>query len=89
MGENEESLLEYPCDFPLAVIGMNSAEFPGFVMDIVRKHVPHLEEENYTLHPSRNENYISVRVNFIAESREQLDDLYRELTRQDCILWVL
>jgi len=89
MGKEEESPLEFPCEFPLSVIGYNRPEFAVMVMDIVRKHVPSLEATDYSLRLSRDAHYLSVKVNFTAESRQQLDNLYRELTLQEDILWVL
>ena len=85
----EEPVIEYPCDFPLSIIGLNSSGFPSFVMEILRRHIPSLEENAYSIRPSRDARYLSVKVKFIAESRSQLDELYRELTSQESILWVV
>ena len=89
MSELDKPALEFPCDFPMSVIGINSEEFPLSVMEILQKHVPGMDKNAYSVRPSRDQRYLSVKVKFVAESRSQLDNLYQELTSQENILWVL
>ena len=81
--------LTYPCDFPLSVVGENIPEYVQTITDIIKKHVPDLNEENISTKTSNGDKYCSLRANFVAQSREQLDDLYRELTAHPLVKFVL
>ncbi|KAF0192336.1 MAG: hypothetical protein FD165_961 [Gammaproteobacteria bacterium] len=83
------SLFEFPCQFPLKVMGKAAADFDAYVVEIVRRHVPGLTEGAVRSQLSRNGNYVSITVTFEASSQEQLDALYRELTGSDRTLMVL
>ena len=91
MSEPPEKLgiLHFPCEFPLKVIGLVSDDFEGFVLAIVRKHVPDLDSGSIMTKPSSKGRYISVGVKFTAESRAQVDALYRELSRHKRVKWIL
>ena len=80
MTETEPApLLTFPCLFPLTIIGVNEKGFQTSVTSIVRRHVPDMDEDRFHLRQSSQGNYISMRIVFWAESREQVDNLYREL----------
>ena len=84
-----EPLIEYPIDFPLKVIGSNEPDFDDFVIEIVRKHVPDLVDENILNRFSTSGKYRSVSFRFIAKSRAQVDALYRELSSHQRVLMIL
>lgn len=84
-----ETLLEFPCVFPLKVIGRNVAEFEGEVFTIVQKHVPNAEREHLTRRPSAGSKYLALTVTFVANSQIQLDELYLELNRHELVLVTL
>lgn len=81
--------IEYPIDFPLKVIGVDEMDFEPFVVEIVRRHVPDLLEENIISRLSSGNRYRSVSFLFIAESREQVDALYAELSSHKRVLMIL
>ena len=89
MTEENCPLVEYPIDFPLKVIGENATDFEPFVVEIVRRHVPDLLEENIISRLSSTSRYCSVSFQFIAESRAQVDALYAELTSNERVLMIL
>ncbi len=80
----DDTLLEFPCDFPIKIMGDNNAEFEAEIIRIVRQHVPDLGEGAVRQRPSGKGNYLSITVTIRAESKTQLDALYRELTA--CVL---
>jgi len=84
-----ETLLEFPCVFPLKVIGRNVSEFESEVFTIVRKHVPDAERERITRRPSAGNKYLALTVTFIADNQVQLDELYLELNRHELVLVTL
>ena len=84
-----ETLLEFPCVFPLKVIGRNVAEFEGEVLTIIQKHVPEAQRENVTRRPSAGNKYLALTVTFVADNQMQLDELYLELNRHELVLVTL
>ena len=84
-----ENLLEFPCAFPLKAIGKNTAEFEDFVMAIARNHIPRLDEADISSRTSNADKYLSVTITFTAESQQQLDALYRELSDSERVLMLL
>lgn len=89
MDANTNPHLEYPIQFPLKVIGRDEEDFEAFVIEIVRNHVPELLEENILSRLSTQNNYRSVSFEFIAQSREQVDALYAELSSHPRVLMIL
>mgnify|MGYP003586105374 FL=1 len=80
---------DYPILFPLRVIGEDEEGFETFVIEIVRRHVPDLLEENIISRLSSGNRYRSVAFEFIAESRAQVDALYAELSSHERVLMIL
>ena len=86
---SDDTLLEFPCDFPIKIMGQNSAEFEAEVIRIVREHVPDLGEGAVRQNQSKKGNYLALTVTVRAESRLQLDNLYRALTACELTKMVL
>lgn len=84
-----DSPLQFPCDFPLKVMGRRNDEFRSLVLGIVQKHVGAVNAASIHERPSKDGNYLSLTYTFEAHSREQLDALYRELTSCEKVLIVL
>ncbi|HTX78566.1 MAG TPA: DUF493 domain-containing protein [Longilinea sp.] len=87
--EESKPVIQFPCDFPLKVIGHNADDFESFVVEIVRRHVPELDAAVVNTKPSSGGKYLSVSMKFIADSREQMDALYEELSRHERVVWIL
>lgn len=85
----QPTLFEFPCDFPLKVMGRHSAQFRGIVIEIVERHAGTLTVERIQERASKDGNYLSVTCTLRAQSKEQLDALYRELTACEQVLYVL
>ncbi len=86
---NAESLLSYPTDFPIKVMGRKEARFAHTVISIVRRHAPDFDAATMELRPSRQGKYLSVTCTIRAQSREQLDALYRDLCDHPSVVMVL
>ncbi len=85
----QESLLEFPCVFPIKVMGRCNSGFEATALAIVRRHVPDFSTDDMRTVASRQGNYLSVTFTLQVRSREQLDSLYRELSACDQMLMVL
>ena len=86
---NDEGPFEFPCNFPLKVMGHNRPTFEQYVVEVVRTHAGSQALGPVTTRPSRNGRYLSVTVNFMAPSRAKLDDIYRTLSVSDEVLFLL
>ena len=78
----EETLLEFPCQFPIKAMGKNTPDFDSIVVAIVRQHVDDINEGAVKTRPSKGDKYLSVTVTIEASSKKQLDAIYQGLT--DC-----
>jgi putative lipoic acid-binding regulatory protein len=84
-----ESLIEYPCDFPIKVLGRTQAGFAQTILEIVRHHAPDFDSSTLQMKTSKHGKYLSVTCVIRASSRQQLDDLYRELCDHPMVVMVL
>jgi putative lipoic acid-binding regulatory protein len=84
-----ESLLQFPCDFPIKVVGQDAADFEIEVVARVREHAPDLGEGAVSSRSSQGGKYLAVTVVVRATSQAQLDAIYRSLTGWDRALMVL
>lgn len=87
--EDDESLLEFPCEFPVKVMGRAQDGFAQAVLEVVLRHAPDFDAASMEMRPSAKGTYISLTCTITARSREQLDALYRELTAHPLVSVVL
>jgi putative lipoic acid-binding regulatory protein len=85
----EETLLEFPCQFPVKAMGRTDLELDLLVIEILRRHVDNINENAVTTRPSKDSNYIAVTVVIEASSKQQLDAIYQDLTDHPHILMAL
>jgi putative lipoic acid-binding regulatory protein len=83
------SLLTFPCEFPLKIVGRRSAEFAQAMLEIVLRHAPDFDPVTMGMRPSSQGAYLSLTCVINATSREQLDALYRELSGDARVAMVL
>ena len=89
MSDNEETLLEFPCDFPIKVMGRAEPGFDELVVELVRRHAPDLKEGAVSSRPSKGGKWISVTVTLRAESKSQVDAIYLDLTAHEKVVMAL
>jgi putative lipoic acid-binding regulatory protein len=89
MALETESLIDYPCDFPIKILGRTQAGFAQAVLAIVRAHAPDFDGATMEMKTSKRGKYLSVTCTIRATSRQQLDDLYRELCDHPMVVMVL
>lgn len=86
---DQESLLEFPCAFPLKIMGRREDNFAQTIAEIVIMHAPDFDMASMELRPSRNGNYLSLTCTINAVSREQLDTIYREISAHPLVKFML
>ena len=85
----EQSLIEYPSQFPIKVMGLNVDGVVHAVTLIAEKFDPAFDATTVELRPSKGDKYLGVTVTVTATSREQLDELYRTLSTHPMVKMVL
>lgn len=83
-----ESLIEYPCAFPIKVMGKGEG-FANSVLAVVCEHDPGFQASGMEIRASREGKYLSLTCTVQATSREQLDALYRALCDHPQVVMVL
>ena len=89
MPEPIQSVLAFPTDFPIKIMGKTQAGFAQAVIEIVGRHAPDFDPSTVEMRSSREGHYLSLTCTIRATSREQLDDLYRELCDHSMVAMVL
>jgi len=82
IADEQETLLEFPCKFPVKAMGRSEEGFVELVTAIVLSHASMFEGEIITTNASGTGKYISVTISIEALSKTQLDQIYQDLT--DC-----
>jgi putative lipoic acid-binding regulatory protein len=84
-----ESLIEYPCKFPIKVMGSKVDGLVHAIVAVTRQFDPDFDASTVELRESKGGNYLGVTVTVNATSREQLDELYRTLSTHPMVKMVL
>jgi putative lipoic acid-binding regulatory protein len=87
--QDAPTLLAFPCDFPIKVMGKRQEAFAQTMVDIVKRHAPDFDPASLEMRTSREATYLSLTLTIRATSREQLDGLYRELCDHPMVTMVL
>ena len=86
---SEETLLKFPCKFPIKAMGRDTPEFHATVRRLIEKHTGPLSDDAFQSVLSRNGRFVSITVTVTAQSQEQLDDIYRAISGHDDVLMAL
>ena len=82
-------IIEYPCDFPIKIVGASAEGFKQAILDIVLRHAPDFDPVSVQTRTSSKGNYLALTCTFRACSQAQVDALYRELTAHPLVKVVL
>jgi putative lipoic acid-binding regulatory protein len=83
------TLLEFPCEFPIKVMGEMRDGFADEILSVVREHAPEFNAARMEMRASSGGKYLSLTCTVTATSKLQLDDLYRALTAHPMVKVVL
>ncbi|CAM2910274.1 YbeD family protein [Legionella worsleiensis] len=84
-----KSIIEFPCDFPVKIIGINSDVFLEEIKTIVNVHFPAFDHKNLTHKVSEKSSYLAITVTVCATNQEMLDSFYQDLTKHPHVKMVL
>jgi uncharacterized protein len=81
--------LEFPCEFPIKVMGRQDSEIKALARAIIERHTGPLADSSVRVRTSTDGNFLAVTFVITAASREQLDAIYREITTCKAVLMAL
>jgi putative lipoic acid-binding regulatory protein len=85
----EQSLIEYPSQFPIKVMGAHAPGFVEAIAHVALQFDPGFDASTIEQRPSKGGNYLGLTITITATSREQLDEIYRTLTTHPMVKVVL
>ncbi len=86
---NDETLLEFPCDFPIKMMGRDTPEFRELARELIEKYTGPLDNNAIQSTLSRNGRFVSITATINAQSQQQLDDIYRAISAHEDVLMAL
>lgn len=89
MADREDTLLKFPCDFPIKMMGRDQDSFRQAAIAAIEEHAGKLSDDAISTSSSRKGNFVSITVTISAQSQQQLDDIYQALTDHEEILVAL
>ena len=85
----EEKLLDFPCDFPIKMMGLEQPEFRDATVALIERHAGKIRSDAIRTALSRNGNFLSITITIKAQNQQQLDDIYSDLSEHEEILVAL
>lgn len=89
MSEPEPPRIEFPCDYPIKVLGRSSAEYEVTVLDIFERHSPGYDRDSITRRGSRNGKFTALTITIVATGKPQLEALHQELMATGLVQMVI
>lgn len=86
---SDESIIEFPCRFPIKMMGRDTPEFHATARLLIEKHVGPLDEASIQTNLSGKGNFVAITVTVTATSQQQLDDIYRDVSGHEDVLMAL
>ncbi len=87
--QDKESLIDFPCKFPVKVMGAAIPEFHSAVEKMAKHHDPEFDTAHTKQNISKTGKYVSLTLTINAKNKLQLDALYQELTDHELVVWAL
>lgn len=84
-----EDFLTFPCKIAIKAMGLKQNHFDAHVLQIIKHHQENVSDSDVCTRDSKNSKYLAVTVMVSLESREQADNIYRDLTADERILMAL
>ena len=86
MSNDQAEGFQFPCDYEIKAMGLDDGNFHEVVIQIIRRHSADIRDDSLRQRASRGGKYVSVSIVIEAQSREQLDAIYDDLTAHDKVL---
>jgi uncharacterized protein len=89
LDDSSETLIEFPCDFPIKIMGETQPDFSTEIIKTIQALIPSFDASSIEMRGSSGGKYISLTCNVHVTSKPQLDDIYRALTSHKMVKVVL
>ena len=88
-GDDDAPKIEFPCAYPVKILGRQSDDFEALVLAVVHRHAPGYDAGTVSLRASRKGRFVALTVTITATGPEQLDALHRDLLATGIVQMVL
>ncbi len=85
----EDTCFKFPCEYPVKAMGKTGDELEAAVLEIINRHVDNLPEDAVKFSSSKGGKYTSITITINAQSKEQLDAIYMDLTAHELVLYAI
>ncbi len=89
MTDQDDTLLSFPCSFPIKAMGPADSALEAAVIEILQRHVPDFDTGTVSTRASSAGKWLAVTVRIEATSKAQLDSIYRELSAHELVVYAL
>ena len=89
MNEPAPPKIEFPCDYPIKVLGRSGAAFEAAVLEVFERHSPGFDRSTTTSRPSRNGKFTALTITIVATGKPQLDALHQDLIATGLVQMVI
>ena len=87
--QEEAPRIEYPCAYPIKVMGLDVDGYSDAIIAIIRRHAPDLRDEDISFRASRHGKYLAVNVIITAHGEGQILDIFEDLKASDRVAMVI
>lgn len=87
--KQQETFFEFPCEFPIKIMANPQKETVESILNVFEKYVPNHDKIDFKTKESKTGKYISITAIFTADSKEQLDNIYKEISSHPEVHMVL
>jgi putative lipoic acid-binding regulatory protein len=87
--KDEAPKIDFPCDYPIKVVGKAGAELHALVLEVMTAHAPGFDQARMTVRDSRNGNFQSLTVTITATGEPQLQAIFEDLKISPLVQMVL
>jgi putative lipoic acid-binding regulatory protein len=89
MEQDDAPKIEFPCDYPIKVLGRSVAEFESTILEVFERHAPGFERDRISSKVSREGNFVSLTIFITATGKPQLEALHEELLATGLVQMVI
>ena len=86
---SKESVIEFPCEFPIKMMGHDTPKFHAIAISLIEIHVGPVGDDAIKMNTSAKGKFVSITVTITATSQQQLDDIYRDVSGHEDVLMAL
>ena len=81
--------IEFPCDYPIKVMGRSSEAFESIILEVFERHAPGFDQQTIAAKISSKATFTSLTITITATGPEQLEALHQDLLATGHVTMVL